>query len=123
MKDRESLWLELYRLLEQGASLHPKLLADAENQRGPLGESLLHWVVLEGSAETVGRLVAAGVAVNRRNHLGNTALMEAAANGRWDVVRVLLEGGADRSLRNHDDESLEDYLELYGMELPDDLKA
>lgn len=123
MNERERLWLELYRLLEQGATLHPRLLQDAESQRGPLGESFLHWVVLEGSAETVSRLLVAGVAVDRRNHLGNTALMEAAANGRWDVVRVLLEGGADRSLRNHDDECLEDYLELHGLELPDDLKA
>jgi uncharacterized protein len=56
-----------------------------------------------GHTTTVGRLVAAGVAVNHVNNLGWTALHEAILLGdgteRYqDTVRVLLAGGADPSL-------------------------
>ena len=45
-------------------------------------------------------LLAHGAAVNRRNRLGNTALIHAAYVGSLEVVALLLEQGADTSAAN-----------------------
>jgi ankyrin repeat protein len=49
---------------------------------------------------TVERLIALGVPVNAQNLDGQTALMGAAHKGRSDVVQLLVDRGADLSLRD-----------------------
>jgi ankyrin repeat protein len=116
----EHVWLRIYRLLEQGVEPHPALVEKANQQRGPMGQSFIHWLSLEGTVELVERLAMMDIDLDARDDLGNTALMEAAVAGRWDVAKLLRDSGADPNLRNHDGESLADYLMLYGVELPDD---
>ena len=50
----------------------------------------------------IDRLISAGVSVNRVDSQGETALHKAAKYGSLNVVRVLLCGGADKSLKNRD---------------------
>ena len=117
----QNLWMRVYTLARAGATPHPQLIEQADAVRGPLGESFLHWLCLEGDAAVVDRILSADIDVNVQNGLGNTPLMEAAAQGRWDLARVLIRHGADPELRNYDGEDLAEYLELYGVELPEGL--
>lgn len=60
-----------------------------------------------GHAEIVCRLIAAGAPLDHVNNLGWTALMEAVVLGdggpdHQEVVRLLLEAGADRELADRD---------------------
>src|SRR6185369_12405319 len=50
----------------------------------------LHWAARRGHEKTVRHLVELGAEIGARDRHGMTALHEAAANGRTDVVRVLL---------------------------------
>ncbi|MEM7078139.1 MAG: ankyrin repeat domain-containing protein [Pseudomonadota bacterium] len=113
-------WMQIYQMLEKGADIHPQLLQQAETHKGAMGQTFFHWVCLEGSLEAIQRLIVAGVNIDSQNALGNTALMEVAAAGREDVFYLLKGAGADMTIRNHDDEDIHEYLELYGIELPDD---
>ncbi len=117
----EHIWMRLYQLLVRGAEPHPSLVAEAERFRGPMGQKFLHWLCLEGDVSCIARCFDAGVHLDGQDELGNTALMEAAAAGRWDVVKALLAAGASPRIVNYDGEDLEDYLELYGIEIPDDI--
>lgn len=118
----ESLWLQVYRLVERGADPHPQLIEQADAHRGPVGESFLHWICLEGDAAVIDRLLECNIDVNPQDDLGNTPLMQTVASGRWDVARVLMRHGADPEIRNHDGEDLADYAELHGVELPDEFR-
>ncbi|XP_026994645.2 caseinolytic peptidase B protein homolog [Tachysurus fulvidraco] len=60
-------------------------------------EALLN-AARSNNAEEVKRLLADGVDPNTRHHLGWTALMVASMNGQHNVVKVLLESGADPNL-------------------------
>ncbi len=115
----QALWMRIYTLAQAGAEPHPQLIQQADAERGPLGESFLHWLCLEGDTAVIDRILGADLDVNVQNALGNTPLMEAAAQGRWDLAKVLVRHGADPELRNHDGEDLSEYLELYGVELPE----
>jgi ankyrin repeat protein len=53
-------------------------------------------------------LEEAKVGVDRRDPAGWTALMYAAASGQGEASRILLAGGADRSLRNNVGQSAQD---------------
>ncbi len=53
-----------------------------------------------GDVEAVGRLLAAGVDVNAKSRYGATALSFASDKGRTDVVRLLLERGADPNVKD-----------------------
>ena len=55
--------------------------------------------VCEGHAGAVSALVRLGADLDARDSRGETALMEAAAMGETECARVLLAGGADRTLR------------------------
>ncbi|XP_007247708.3 caseinolytic peptidase B protein homolog [Astyanax mexicanus] len=61
------------------------------------GDSLLN-AARSSSAQEVERLLAAGTDPNTRHRLGWTALMVAAMNRQHNVVKVLLESGADPNL-------------------------
>ena len=121
-KEGESLWLHVYRLMAQGVEPHPMLIEQADAYTGALGRSFLHCLCLEGDSQVIDRVLGFDVDVNPQDELGNTPLMETAAAGRWDVVRVLLRHGADPEIINHDGEDLADYLMLRGVELPDEFR-
>ena len=53
-----------------------------------------------GNAWQVRKLLAAGPRLNDRDREGNTALMLAAKYGRSDIVKILLDAGADVHLKN-----------------------
>lgn len=86
-----------------------------------MGHSLLHWLCLEAEVSVIESAIKAGLRLNVQDDLGNTALMEAVAAGRTEVVAALVAAGASTSIVNFDGEDLADYLELYELVLPDDL--
>src|SRR5574338_1390000 len=61
----------------------------------PEGETLLMLAIKEGKLSLVQTVVAAKPRINARNAHGETALMLAALRGDFDVVRLLLERGAE----------------------------
>ena len=55
-----------------------------------------------GQVETVQKLLAQGVAINTRDDKGNTALILAVTYRQPNVVRILLDRGADPALVNNE---------------------
>lgn len=70
---------------------HPHLL----HARRSLGETALHFLAVEGYAESVRFLALVGANVNVQNEFGDTPLIDAALLGREDVVKTLLAFNAD----------------------------
>ncbi len=70
---------------------HPELL----QARYVHDETPLHFCAVEGFTEGVRFLAGAGMPIDARNEFGDTALVDAVALGRQDVVKVLLSHGAD----------------------------
>lgn len=56
-----------------------------------------------GSHAIIGRLIAAGIAIDNQNGNGATCLMYVSSNSKPDLVRLLLDQGADPGLKNFDD--------------------
>lgn len=56
-----------------------------------------------GSHAIIGRLIAAGIAIDNQNGNGATCLMYVSSNSKPDLVRLLLDKGADPGLKNFDD--------------------
>jgi ankyrin repeat protein len=85
-------------LLDAGAPLHRR--DDAR------GTTPLHLAAVNGRAAAVAELVRRGVALEVRNHAGDTSLLVAVRFGGQDVVPVLLAGGADPNAVTHNDAAL-----------------
>lgn len=81
---------------------HPESLT-ARTQR--VGESVLHWLAIEGFADDVRFLAERGTPVDLADHSGVTALMNAASIGQTAVVRTLLDLGARPGLSDRDGET------------------
>jgi ankyrin repeat protein len=80
-------------LIEGGANIH---------QTGTNGWTPLHMAAAHGYLEKAKLLIQAGARVNEVTEIdgGNTPLMEAAHNGKPETVQLLLDRGADPSVRN-----------------------
>ena len=77
-------------LIEHGAAL---------NREGNYWGAL-HYAIFNGHTELARFLVARGAEVNARSPNGSTPLMMAAREGREDLIKHLLESGADPRLKN-----------------------
>ena len=77
-------------LLERGASL---------NREGN-NWGALHYAVFNGHDQLARELIARGAEVNARSPNGSTPLMLAAREGREDMIKALLESGADPRSKN-----------------------
>lgn len=72
-------------------SQHPELL----NARWHLGETVLHFLAVEGYVEAVLRLAEWGADVNLVNRLGEPPLIDCVLLGNESLVALLLSHGAD----------------------------
>ena len=73
------------------------LLKDVINNLDEEGFSLLHWNAKEGNAEIVQKLIHKGADLeikDRKN--GSTPLLWACQNGHLNVVKILLQNGANK---------------------------
>ncbi|MCB0374771.1 MAG: ankyrin repeat domain-containing protein [Sinomicrobium sp.] len=62
--------------------------------------SPFHMAIVKGDFETVKKLVSMGAEVNERASNGMTPLMFAARYNRIDILRFLIEAGADLKAKN-----------------------
>ena len=68
-------------------------------ERGPRGETALHWMAFYGNQAMVRRLIEAGAGIDDRLDKGSTPLHLAAYNGHTGVVRLLIDKGARVNVR------------------------
>lgn len=95
-------WCE--RLLQRGAKV---------NQAG---WTPLHYAASGPNPRIVELLLGRGAVLDTRSPNGSTPLMMAARYGSEDAVRMLLERGADATLRNERDLDAADFAQLAGRE-------
>ncbi len=76
--------------------------ADVDAKEDGNGWTPLHWAFLSNRpVDAIRALVDLGADVNAQGYLGNTALHLASKWGKADVIRVLLELGADDQIKNN----------------------
>ncbi|TRZ49354.1 ankyrin repeat domain-containing protein [bacterium] len=85
---RDGNELAVMDLIEKGANIN-------STGGGPLDFSPLMWASNEGNISLLGLLLNRGADPNLRNRRGSSALLLAAITGHLDVVRLLLDSGAD----------------------------
>jgi ankyrin repeat protein len=86
-----------------GAAILEKLIAAgvSANATGPYGETALHTCAHSGKVEAAKVLIAHGASLDAGdNWRGQTPLMWAAAEGHPDMMRALIEAGADVNARS-----------------------
>lgn len=65
------------------------------------GDPLLHWVAFKGYEDSIQTLIRLGADVNKRDDIFmETPLHVAAKYGNWEVAQVLLENGADYTIKD-----------------------
>merc|ERR1719483_1454279 len=87
----------VHQLLTAGADVH------AQDDNFP-GCTALSVAVASGSSSIIEALLGAGAAVNVKDLIGETPLMNAAKEGHLLSVRLLIAAGADLTLRSDDHE-------------------
>ena len=80
---------------------HPDLI----KRKTSVGETALHYVIVEDSPTGAEFLIGHGSDVNTTNNFGETPLMDAAYLGYTRMVKILLEHGAGVNLRSPDGET------------------
>jgi len=68
---------------------------DLLNARWMHNETILHFLAVEGYADAVRFLAAAGAAIDDVNEFGDTALIDVAVLGNAEIAKLLLEHGAN----------------------------
>ena len=120
---QQAEWIELYTILETGEIPGQQLVEKCKSSRTGIGETMLHWYAIEGSPDVLQQLINLGFEVNARNNFGNTPIMECAQINRWDNVRVLFLNGADLTIANEDGLDFNEYLQEYGISIPEWIKG
>ena len=87
--------------------MYPSIYTSIHRSLPSLLDRLLHAAVkamVQPDGAVVAALpdAAAAIDLNHPDNWGNTPLMLASANGKPEVVRVLLAAGADKDLRDND---------------------
>lgn len=93
-------WIELYDELDNNRMPDPKLVAKCMMSRTGIGETMLHWYAIEGSASVLEKLITLGFDINTQNEFGQTPIMEASEVGKWDNVKVLLKHNAKLEVKD-----------------------
>ncbi|HUH46153.1 MAG TPA: ankyrin repeat domain-containing protein [Arenibacter sp.] len=88
-----------------------KLVPEIFTKADPSKISPFCKAILQGDIETVKRLIALGVDVNEKS-LGKTPAIFAARYNKADILSVLLENGADLTIRCDDGYTAKKYAEL-----------
>ena len=73
------------------------------NATNELGDNALHCVIVWGDYEAAKILLAHGINVNQKGEEGFTPLHQACSFGHKEIVRLLLESGADTFARTAGD--------------------
>jgi hypothetical protein len=82
--------LHTSRLIASGADVQ---------QRGPHGDTALHWAAYHGRESLVAQLIARGADVDATVDNGNTPLHQAAYRGHTGIVELLIAQGAELNRR------------------------
>ena len=85
----------LKRVFEQIREAWPHVVLDDVNAVNADGDNALHWAVGCNDLEAARLLIDCGIDVNQRGDLGRTPLHEACSLGHKDMIRLLVEHGAD----------------------------
>jgi len=67
---------------------------------GTMGETLLNLAVSSQSKEDVILLIKNGADVNQQGELNFTSIQNACIHGNLDIIEILLENGAEISVKN-----------------------
>lgn len=92
-----------------GETERAKALIAAGAQVNRLGWAPLHYAASKAQVETARLLIERGAIVNAPGPDGTTPLMMAALSGKPDIVRLLLEHGADPTMFNAAHETAADW--------------
>ncbi|MEM0980533.1 MAG: ankyrin repeat domain-containing protein [Cyanobacteria bacterium P01_H01_bin.58] len=68
--------------------------------------------IREGNLEKLNSLIKSGCNVNTQDEYGRTMLLVAASLGQAEIVRLLVDVGADVNQVNHDAQTVDEYTAL-----------
>ncbi len=94
-------------LLEHGA------IPGIRDKKG--GTALHHAVTCHEAMEIIPLLLERGADIDATDDMGFTALISAVVNDKPDLVRLLLDQGADPGIRTHEDQSALDWAQDLGI--------
>lgn len=98
-------------LLAKGKGASTTALLKQVNTKG---STALHLASAAGQRRAVDALLTAGADIDQRDHAGNTSLIVAVINHRYDVIKLLLQRGAGLDKRNNNKKTALDIADQLG---------